>query len=409
MRTAQTTLTAADVQGHADNLLAQHLRLQDHGPKVTSRLVYHVLLFAAATADTIASVCQRLGRVPCKQSIYNALEATLPQRPELQQRLNRSLRASIPKAMRRGQRAGRVAIDLNLLPYYGRPHRRDDMIYKGQEKAGTHHHHAYATAYLVRKGRRFTLALLAVRHDTPWDTIVRDLLRLARRIVPAIELVMVDRGFYSVAVVRYFQRARYPFIMPLIGRGRSGTDPRGASGTDVFFTRKKSGWDRYRLTERRGKGGARFDVAVVVRRESRKRPGAQRRGARVWVYACWGVRGRSADWVNEAYRRRRLSWLRQTYRGRFGIETSYRQMNQGRAWTTSPCPRRRLLLVGLALLLRNIWARLHAEVLSRSRRGGRELRLEVLPFDTMLEWLADALKERLGYVNEIDTQRGFIL
>src|SRR5262249_42766456 len=47
------------------------------------------------------------------------------------------------------------------------------------------------------------------------------------------------------------------------------------------------------------------------------------------------------------------------YRGlmhrRFGIETSYRQMNQGKALTTSTDPRRRLLWLGVALLLRQAW------------------------------------------------------
>src|SRR5205823_5261300 len=98
-----------------------------------------------------------------------------PARLQLQARLNRALRAAVPRAVRRGKRAAKLAIDLVLLPYYGKPDPGDDMVYKGQEKAGTHYHHAYATVYLVRKGRRFTLGMLAVRHDTPWDVIVKTL------------------------------------------------------------------------------------------------------------------------------------------------------------------------------------------------------------------------------------------
>jgi putative transposase len=409
MRKAKTTLSGADVQGYAEGLLARHLKLRDHGPTATAEAVYRVLLFAASTAATIAHACKRLLGAPCKQSLYNALRATLPERVQLQRRLNLALAGTIPKAIRNGTRAARVAIDLVLLPYYGRPHPEDDMVYKGQEKAGTHLHHAYATAYLVRKGQRFTLAVLAVRHDTPWDEIVRSLLRRARRIVPAIGLVLVDRGFYSVAVIRYLQRARYPFVMPVIGRGRKASDPRGPTATNAFFAWRRGGWGRYQLKERRGRAQARFDVAVVVRRKHRKRPGGKRRSARVWVYACGGVRGCSAGWVNAAYRRRRLNWLRQTYRGRFGIETSYRQMNQGRAWTTSPCPKRRLLLVGLALLLRNVWVLLHWQVLAQRCRGGRTLCPERLPLVTMLDWIAQALKALLGYEGKMETQHPFLL
>ena len=43
------------------------------------------------------------------------------------------------------------------------------------------------------------------------------------------------------------------------------------------------------------------------------------------------------------------------YRQRFGIETSYRQMNQVRARTTSRNPVIRLLFVGLAFILFNLY------------------------------------------------------
>ena len=43
------------------------------------------------------------------------------------------------------------------------------------------------------------------------------------------------------------------------------------------------------------------------------------------------------------------------FRKRFGIETSYRQLGEGLAQTTSRDRRYRLLRVGLALLLRNVW------------------------------------------------------
>jgi len=43
------------------------------------------------------------------------------------------------------------------------------------------------------------------------------------------------------------------------------------------------------------------------------------------------------------------------YRQRFGIESSYRQMNQVRARTTSRNPVIRLLLVGLAFVMFNLY------------------------------------------------------
>jgi len=44
---------------------------------------------------------------------------------------------------------------------------------------------------------------------------------------------------------------------------------------------------------------------------------------------------------------------------RFGIETSYRQMNQARIRTCTRDPKQRLLFVAIALLPRNVWAWFH--------------------------------------------------
>src|SRR5437660_12432506 len=99
MRTVHSTLTAADVHGYALGLLCRHVRLRDYGRKVTAGAVYAVLLFAAATLATIAAACRRLRRAPCDQSVYDALDATLPGRLELQRRLNLALRDCVPKAV----------------------------------------------------------------------------------------------------------------------------------------------------------------------------------------------------------------------------------------------------------------------------------------------------------------------
>jgi putative transposase len=418
MRTPQTTLRAQDVQSYSQGLLKRHLRLADYSQAITARRVYAVLLYVAAMATTIATACRRLRGAPCDQSVYDALDETLPERLELQRRLNRALATTLPRALKRGRRRAKVAVDLTLLPYYGKPAANDDMVYKGQEKGSTHSHHAYATAYWVYKGRRFTLALRAVRHDEPWEEIVRSLLRQARKLVPGISLVLLDRGFYSVAVIRYLQRARYPFIMPLPCKGRKADEGQPAGGTRAFFAWKKSGWSAYTLEAnktRAQKAGkdlrARVEVAVKVRRKvPAARPGSKRRPARVLVYACWGLRHRDAARVDQAYQSRWVEWVKQTYRGRFGIESSYRQMNQGRGWTTSRSPARRLLLVGLALLLRNAWALLHLVALSsRPGGGGPRLRLELLPLPDLLDWLRLAIEQQLGRRDRLETEHAFTL
>src|SRR5512139_19685 len=163
-----------------------------------------------------------------------------------EQQLNKSFAAQLPKVLR--QRRQRVAIDLSLMPYHGQPHRGAAESYRSQAKSGTTPFHADATAYVVRRGRRFTGALTHVEHGADLVEVVKRLLRTARRAGIRPNLLLLDRGCYRVAVIRYLPAARYPVIMPVLWRGRRANDPRGPSGTRVFATRQRHGWFRYTLT-----------------------------------------------------------------------------------------------------------------------------------------------------------------
>src|SRR5205823_14080346 len=72
------------------------------------------------------------------------------------------------------------------------------------------------------------------------------------------------------------------------------------------------------------------------------------------------------------------------YRRRFGIETSYRQMERARIRTTTRDPLRRLLFAGIALLLRNAWVRLHLMRLASRNGAVVTLHLELLRFTDLL-------------------------
>ena len=47
-------------------------------------------------------------------------------------------------------------------------------------------------------------------------------------------LLLLDRGFYSVEIIRYLQQARRLFLMLVIGHGRKAGHPEGPSGSNVF-------------------------------------------------------------------------------------------------------------------------------------------------------------------------------
>ncbi len=90
---------------------------------------------------------------------------------------------------------------------------------------------------------------------------------------------------------------------------------------------------------------------------------------------------------------------------RFGIESSYRQMHEARIRTTTRRPVVRLLYVGIALVLRNLWVWLHYTILSMPRRGGRVILLERLRWETLLLWLLHVVEEAFGVADVTYTER----
>ena len=83
--------------------------------------------------------------------------------------------------------------------------------------------------------------------------------------------------------------------------------------------------------------------------------------------------------------------IREMYRKRFGIETSYRQMHEARIKTCSRDPKLRLLFIGIALVLRNIWVWLHFKLAKGKWSEEPKLFLKLLRFREMLLWIGQVV------------------
>jgi hypothetical protein len=83
--------------------------------------------------------------------VRDALAALCPPAETLAQQLNARFAAQLPSAVKK--RRGRLAIDLNLRPYYGQAHQRAEELDCSQAKNGTTHFHADATYSIVHHGR----------------------------------------------------------------------------------------------------------------------------------------------------------------------------------------------------------------------------------------------------------------
>ena len=84
---------------------------------------------------------------------------------------------------------------------------------------------------------------------------------------------------------------------------------------------------------------------------------------------------------------------------------SYRQMHEGRIRTTTRRPAARLLYVGIALVLRNLWVWPHFTILAMPLRGSRVTLLERLRWETLLLWLLHLAEGTFGVADTTFTER----
>ncbi len=98
-----------------------------------------------------------------------------------------------------------------------------------------------------------------------------------------------------------------------------------------------------------------------------------------------------------------LRRVRETYRCRFGIDTKYRCMEQVRARTTAKNPALRFFLMGLALILVNVWIALQWVHCRLRGSGPRRIRHGLLTLDYMAFLLDHAIEAYYGVKTEIES------
>jgi hypothetical protein len=308
------------------------------------------------------------------------LAATLPEIAELERRLNRSLATNLPKALRSKSR--KIAIDLTLIPYHGQPLHDKKEIYRSAPKSGTTHFHAYATAAVVHKGHRYTLALTRVEYGEKMKPIVQRLLAIVRRQRVKVRFLLLDKGFFSVEVISYLKRTGVGFIIPAMARGRKPKGRQKATGLRDL-KKKPNGYYRHTLTGKVQGNPRSTHVTICVASKSYTHKKTGKRRSKKLLFVVWKVR-----LTPQA--------IRETYRTRFGIETSYRQMNEARIKTCTRDPRLRLLFVGIALVLRNVWVWLHFKLAKGKWSNEPQVFLELLRFREMLLWITEVIGPLLG-------------
>jgi hypothetical protein len=362
-------ITSSEVYSWAKQCFLQARILKDHGWRCAAVVVLGIVFRAAARRISVSAACCDLAKAPSDQAVMSALDEGLPKTlAVLEHRLNEALTSNLPRRMWR--RTWQVAIDWHLDPYYGQPYRSRNEIYHSKPCDGTSKFHAYAAACIVQYGHRYTLALTWVRKHESMVTVLRRLLARIREMGLKIKRVLLDRAFFNVPVVEFLKQEELPFLIPVVIRGRAPKKGRPVTGLR-WIKRQGAGW--YPHTMKNGKRQVTLSVCVCYRTHRNRKDG--RHVQQKLLFASWRVRGSPTE-------------IRERYRKRFGIETSFRQMRQGRIYTCTRNPHLRLFFIAVAMILRNLWVWIHHTRLAEGTGEHLTLHLELLRLKRMFDWIA---------------------
>jgi hypothetical protein len=373
MRPSYSTITPSLVRSTAHAALQQALPWKRYRRHATVPRLLDLLRLVAALRSSLSAIARRFRFGFSHETARQAVAANLPDLPRLQQGLLDALYVFGGRLLHR--RRWDIAIDQHYCPFYG--DRNTPGIVGGQKKHGSKYHYAYVTAAILHRRHRYTVGLMALDCAYKPHEIVTILLEQVQSRGVRVRGVALDSGFDSGETLLLLQGRGLSYVVPLRRKGR-GSNRRNACFALPLGTITEVAWktEKSRRPVR--------TQAVVLRR-------AGERSVKVYAFGGWG--SQAAVW--------RARQAKRAYRRRFGIETSYRPMNESKGRTTKKDEVYRLLLLGLALLLRQVWVWLTWQ-LARAWRCRPTQWLEALPLLRLLDWLRDEVRKRYKEERSID-------
>ncbi len=344
--------------------------------------LYQILASAAARRSTMEATCNDFLNGPDSNTVRGYLTAQLAPLAiqDLERQCNRGLAKRWPHWLY--SQPLEVAADLHDEPYYGAYDEQDpdQWVLKGQKQRGTRHCYRCATLFVVRHQVRLTLAVVFVHPDEDLVAILQKLLKIVRARGLHLARLYADKGFCSIAVLQYLRSQ--PGLSAIIAVPRKGSVE--GHGIRSLCRGRRS----YRTTHCFRGGGAEFTADVAVVRAYKEHHG--RRTLTWLVYALLRVDDP-------------LRQIRERYRRRFGIDTSYRLMERVRVRTTCTLPALRFFLMGLALILVNVWVSLQWQYCRVRGSGPRRIDRSRLTLERLAHFLIHAVEAIYGVVSAIDS------
>jgi len=262
-----------------------------------------------------------------------------------------------------------LSMDINEETYYGDISEiNEQYVIGGQLKKSTKLFFKYTSVYPTYQNIKITLAVLPMKKKVELIEYVKELLSIVERLGIRYDVLLLDRGYYSVPVFRYCKENKIPLIMPVKKTSKNIQD---------WLDKKISGKYQYTVVSSKH-GFARVDVIVVVQ-NAMGRHGKQERIS--YGYVCLYI-----DWKPRKVFR--------IYRKRFGIESSYRMKNRTKARTSSRDLKLRYLYTLLSMMVKNFWVMLRWNYFCPLRRGPKKIDTSLFRFEEFLNFIWQAFQRR---------------
>jgi hypothetical protein len=368
-------LKAEDVRAYTLQIMKQHFEIDVHGYTCTTDMIYDLLLKASAECSSLEASCADLEHVADSNTVRDYLNQALPIEAltEQEEQANAALASCIPQTLAR--QGIEIAMDFHDEPFYGRQEDLRAVTCNGQAKKGTTHFVRIATAYVIWRQVRLTLAVHYVLPDEKALEVLQTLLSRLKKLAFEAKVLYLDKGFAASPIIEHLTSIHQKAIIALPIRGKTG-------GTRALCRGRSSYKTTYTFLN-----GTQTPVAMKASLVA-DQTGKLRRKWLAFI-VIW------LDWPVEK--------IYQQYRRRFGIECSYRLLRRVRASTTSRNPAMRFFLLSLGLILTNAWVFLRWEFARLWATGPRRVEAARLRLDRFRKLLIRSIENQYGAISGIFT------
>ena len=371
----QHELKANDVHAYTLEMLKEHLKIKVDGYICKTDMILNVLIKASAENSSLEAACGDLEETADSNTIREYLNEALPIKElhEQEKQVNKVLACGTPADLVRTDIE--VALDFHDEPFYGKQAGTRQVTCAGQAKKGTTHFVRIATAYIIWRQVRLTLAVRYVLPEDETLEILKFLLQRLKKLGFKAKVLYMDKGFASTSIIQYLTAQRQPAIIACPIRGKKG-------GTRALCRGRSSYSTKYTFTD-----GTQTAIAM----KASLVPNASGKLRRKWLAFILILLDWKPDKVYEEYRRR------------FGIECSYRMLRRVRASTTSRNPSLRFFLLSVGLILVNAWVFLRWTFSRLMGRGPRRVDVSRFRLNRFTKFLIRTVEKIYGSVSSVPT------